>query len=78
MFSLATVLVWRIFLNFYFCFLKNFQVDINNLDEYISLVVDATVNTGIMRQMEAFRAGFNQVNYSVPLFDLLKDSSCYC
>lgn len=37
------------------------NVDINNLDEYISLVVDATVNTGIMRQMEAFRAGFNQV-----------------
>lgn len=37
------------------------NVDINNLDEYISLVVDATVKTGIMRQMEAFRAGFNQV-----------------
>ncbi|KAG5247931.1 E3 ubiquitin-protein ligase [Salix suchowensis] len=36
-------------------------VDINNLEEYISLVVDATVKTGIMRQMEAFRAGFNQV-----------------
>lgn len=37
------------------------NVDINNLEEYISLVVDATVRTGIMRQMEAFRAGFNQV-----------------
>ncbi|XWS55086.1 hypothetical protein CRYUN_Cryun10bG0145300 [Craigia yunnanensis] len=36
-------------------------VDINNLEEYISLVVDATVKTGIMRQMDAFRAGFNQV-----------------
>ncbi|RDX83695.1 E3 ubiquitin-protein ligase UPL3, partial [Mucuna pruriens] len=36
-------------------------VDINNLEEYISLVVEATVKTGIMRQMEAFRAGFNQV-----------------
>ncbi|QCE16910.1 E3 ubiquitin-protein ligase TRIP12 [Vigna unguiculata] len=36
-------------------------VDINNLEEYISLVVDATVKTGIMRQIEAFRAGFNQV-----------------
>ncbi|MBA0688107.1 hypothetical protein Goari_005914, partial [Gossypium aridum] len=36
-------------------------VDINNLEEYISLVVDATVKTGIMHQMEAFRAGFNQV-----------------
>ncbi|KAK8586253.1 hypothetical protein V6N13_130774 [Hibiscus sabdariffa] len=36
-------------------------VDINNLDEYISLVVDATVKSGIIQQMEAFRAGFNQV-----------------
>lgn len=38
-----------------------FQVNIDNLEEYISLVVDATVKTGIARQMEAFRAGFNQV-----------------
>ncbi|GAB2291950.1 E3 ubiquitin-protein ligase upl3 [Dionaea muscipula] len=37
------------------------NVDINNLEEYISLVVDATVKSGIIRQMEAFRAGFNQV-----------------
>ncbi|KAJ7967163.1 E3 ubiquitin-protein ligase UPL3-like [Quillaja saponaria] len=37
------------------------NVDINNLEEYISLVVEGTVKTGIMRQMEAFRAGFNQV-----------------
>ncbi|XP_010690374.2 E3 ubiquitin-protein ligase UPL3 [Beta vulgaris subsp. vulgaris] len=37
------------------------NVDINNLEDYISLVVDATVKTGITRQMEAFRAGFNQV-----------------
>ncbi|KAJ0969933.1 hypothetical protein J5N97_022810 [Dioscorea zingiberensis] len=36
-------------------------VNINNLEEYISLVVDATVKTGITRQMDAFRAGFNQV-----------------
>ncbi|KAF5786287.1 putative HECT domain, armadillo-like helical, HECT, E3 ligase catalytic domain-containing protein [Helianthus annuus] len=36
-------------------------VDINNLEEYISLVVEATVKTGITRQMEAFRAGFSQV-----------------
>ncbi|XP_011046694.1 PREDICTED: E3 ubiquitin-protein ligase UPL3-like isoform X1 [Populus euphratica] len=40
---------------------ETLQVDIHNLEEYISLVVDATVKTGIMRQMEAFRAGFNQV-----------------
>ncbi|KAI7724542.1 hypothetical protein M8C21_011532 [Ambrosia artemisiifolia] len=37
------------------------NVDLNNLEEYISLVVDATVKTGITRQMDAFRAGFNQV-----------------
>ncbi|KAI8021116.1 E3 ubiquitin-protein ligase UPL3 [Camellia lanceoleosa] len=37
------------------------NVNINNLEVYISLVVDATVKTGITRQMEAFRAGFNQV-----------------
>ena len=43
-------------------YLLIFQVDINNLDEYISLVVDATVKTGIIRQMEAFRSGFNQVS----------------
>ncbi|CAL0334195.1 unnamed protein product [Lupinus luteus] len=37
------------------------MVNINNLEEYISVVVDATVKTGIMRQVEAFKAGFNQV-----------------
>nr|XP_043626626.1 E3 ubiquitin-protein ligase UPL3 [Erigeron canadensis] len=37
------------------------NVDLNNLEEYISLVVAATVKTGVTRQMEAFRAGFNQV-----------------
>ncbi|KAK4284851.1 hypothetical protein QN277_001629 [Acacia crassicarpa] len=36
-------------------------VNIYNLDEYISLVADATLKTGIVQQMEAFRAGFNQV-----------------
>lgn len=40
---------------------NNIMVHIDNLEEYISLVVDATVRTGIMPQMEAFRAGFNQV-----------------
>nr|KAJ0189415.1 hypothetical protein LSAT_V11C800439350 [Lactuca sativa] len=39
----------------------NEDVSIDNLEEYISLVVAATVKTGITRQMEAFRAGFNQV-----------------
>ena len=37
-------------------------MDSSNLDEYVSLVVDATVKSGLMRQMEAFRAGFNQVS----------------
>ncbi|OIT38960.1 PREDICTED: E3 ubiquitin-protein ligase UPL3 [Nicotiana attenuata] len=37
------------------------NVDLSNLEEYVSLVVDATVRTGIARQMEAFRSGFNQV-----------------
>jgi len=41
--------------------LSKFQVDLNNLEDYISMVVDATVKTGITRQLEAFRAGFNQV-----------------
>ncbi|CAJ2679506.1 unnamed protein product [Trifolium pratense] len=36
-------------------------VDLNNLEDYISMVVDATVKIGITRQLEAFRAGFNQV-----------------
>ncbi|XP_073012311.1 E3 ubiquitin-protein ligase UPL3-like isoform X2 [Typha latifolia] len=39
----------------------NTMVNINNLEEYISLVVDATVRTGVMRQIQAFKAGFNQV-----------------
>lgn len=45
---------------------SNLQVDLNNLEEYISLVVDASVKTGITRQMEAFRAGFNQVFFLNP------------
>lgn len=49
-------------------------MDINNLEDYISLVVDATVKTGITRQMEAFRAGFNQVMICLP-FSLIYTSS---
>lgn len=44
---------------FYLLFIL--QVDLSNLEEYISLVVDATIKTGIVRQIEAFRSGFNQV-----------------
>lgn len=49
--------------NFFFFFNLLFilQVDLSNLEEYISLVVDATIKTGIVRQIEAFRSGFNQV-----------------
>jgi E3 ubiquitin-protein ligase TRIP12 len=32
-----------------------------NLEEYVSLVVDATINSGISRQVEGFKSGFNQV-----------------
>ncbi|KAK9051919.1 hypothetical protein SSX86_028547 [Deinandra increscens subsp. villosa] len=39
----------------------NEDVNIDNLEEYVSLVVAATVQTGITRQIEAFRSGFNQV-----------------
>ncbi|GAB4856730.1 E3 ubiquitin-protein ligase upl4 [Ancistrocladus abbreviatus] len=37
------------------------MVTIDNLEEYVSLVVDATINTGISRQVEAFKTGFNQI-----------------
>lgn len=57
LFGLVLILSYENF--FEFCL--SFQVDINNLEEYISMVVEATVKTGILRQMEAFRAGFNQV-----------------
>ncbi|GFY93356.1 ubiquitin-protein ligase 4 [Actinidia rufa] len=36
-------------------------VNMTTLEEYVSLVVDATINTGICRQVEAFKSGFNQV-----------------
>ncbi|KAI3677127.1 hypothetical protein L1987_86748 [Smallanthus sonchifolius] len=37
------------------------MVDSANLEEYIELVVDAKINSGICRQMDAFKSGFNQV-----------------
>lgn len=40
---------------------NNILVNIDNVEEYVSLVVDATIKTGIMSQIEAFRTGFNQV-----------------
>ncbi|KAL9426451.1 hypothetical protein AB3S75_033269 [Citrus x aurantiifolia] len=37
------------------------MVNMNNLEDYAELVVDATIHTGIFRQMEAFKSGFCQV-----------------
>ncbi|XP_027363049.1 E3 ubiquitin-protein ligase UPL4 [Abrus precatorius] len=37
------------------------MVNMRNLEDYVSLIVDATVRSGISRQLEAFKSGFNQV-----------------
>uniref|UniRef100_A0A5B6YR81 HECT-type E3 ubiquitin transferase n=1 Tax=Davidia involucrata TaxID=16924 RepID=A0A5B6YR81_DAVIN len=37
------------------------MVNLTNLEEYVGLIVDATINAGISRQVEAFKSGFNQV-----------------
>ncbi|KAK2455061.1 E3 ubiquitin-protein ligase UPL4 [Trifolium repens] len=37
------------------------MVNMRNLEDYVSLIVDATVKSGISRQVEAFKSGFNQV-----------------
>ncbi|KAJ4704835.1 E3 ubiquitin-protein ligase UPL4 [Melia azedarach] len=37
------------------------MVNLNNLEDYVALVVDATMHTGIFRQVEAFISGFCQV-----------------
>ncbi|XP_024534679.1 E3 ubiquitin-protein ligase UPL3 [Selaginella moellendorffii] len=37
------------------------MVTLDNLEEYVALVVDATVKMGISAQMEALRSGFSQV-----------------
>ncbi|ONK77022.1 uncharacterized protein A4U43_C02F2300 [Asparagus officinalis] len=42
-------------------------VAIDNLEEYVKLVVNATIKDGISRQVEAFKSGFNEV---FPLKDL--------
>ncbi|KAJ6864878.1 hypothetical protein NC651_035445 [Populus alba x Populus x berolinensis] len=36
-------------------------VNMDNLEVHVSHIVDATIHTGISRQVEAFRSGFNQV-----------------
>lgn len=37
------------------------MVNIRNLEDYVSLIVDATVTSGVSRQVDAFKSGFNQV-----------------
>ncbi|KAK4749343.1 hypothetical protein SAY87_026792 [Trapa incisa] len=37
------------------------MVNMENLADYIALVVDATVKTGVSRQLEAFKSGFDEV-----------------
>ncbi|ANM70342.1 ubiquitin-protein ligase 4 [Arabidopsis thaliana] len=39
----------------------NDMVNLDNLEEYIKGIVNATVCNGIQKQVEAFRSGFNQV-----------------
>ncbi|GLT92432.1 hypothetical protein SLE2022_102700 [Rubroshorea leprosula] len=36
-------------------------VNLANLEEYVKLVVDATIKSGVSRQVEAIKSGFNQV-----------------
>jgi len=48
---------------FFLFFVFSVQVNLDNLEEYVSLVVEATVKSGIGAQIEAFRAGFNQVEF---------------
>jgi E3 ubiquitin-protein ligase TRIP12 len=37
------------------------SLNVENLEEYVHHVVEATVKSGIARQMEAFKSGFNEV-----------------
>ncbi|KZV58123.1 hypothetical protein F511_37571 [Dorcoceras hygrometricum] len=37
------------------------MVNLGNIEEYITLIVDATTKSGISRQVEAFKSGFDQV-----------------
>lgn len=40
---------------------KNIDVTIDNVEEYIDLVVDFTIGRGIKRQIDAFKEGFSKV-----------------
>ncbi|KAM7280639.1 hypothetical protein ACFE04_007773 [Oxalis oulophora] len=45
-------------------FVNALKVDINSLEQYISFVVDASVKSGIVGQMEALRAGFKSGEFT--------------
>jgi len=53
------------------------MVNINNLEDYISLVVDATINSGIRKQVDAFRAGFNKV-FDITSLEIFSPSELDC
>ena len=40
---------------------ENIDVTLDNIEEYVELVTDLCLRSGIQRQMEAFRSGFNRV-----------------
>lgn len=40
----------------------------SNLEEYVSLIVDASLNSGISRQIGAFKSGFDQVCVNQTIF----------
>ena len=40
---------------------ENEIVSIDNVDDYLNLTLDFALESGIRKQMEAFRTGFNQV-----------------
>ncbi|KAH7446550.1 hypothetical protein KP509_01G061600 [Ceratopteris richardii] len=40
---------------------RNIGLTLENLEEYVALVVDSTLKSGIAPQLDAFRSGFNEV-----------------
>lgn len=40
------------------------MLTLDNLEEYVSSLVDATVKSGIAKQIEAFKSGINEVYFS--------------
>lgn len=40
-------------------------MNIDNLEEYVGLVVDATIGSGVAGQINAFKCGFNEVCFAL-------------